>query len=46
MQFKCTTTYQSWLNHNISRTLINQAKSEGKVMAIEDLTGMRERTNQ
>ena len=46
MQFKCTTTYQSWLNHNISRTIINQAKSEGKVIAIEDLTGIRDRTNQ
>lgn len=38
--------YQSWLNHNISRTIVNQAKSEGKVIAIEDLTGIRERTNQ
>lgn len=38
--------YQSWLNHNISRTIVNQAKSEGKVIAIEDLTGIRDRTNQ
>jgi putative transposase len=38
--------YQSWLNHNISRTIVNQAKSEGKVIAIEDLSGIRERTNQ
>ena len=46
MQFKCTTTYQSWLNHNISRTIINPAKSEGKVIAIDDLTGIRDRTTQ
>jgi putative transposase len=38
--------YQSWLNHNISRTIVNQAKSECKVIAIEDLTGIRDRTNQ
>jgi putative transposase len=38
--------YQSWLNHNISRTIVNQAKSERKVIAIEDLTGIRDRTNQ
>ncbi|MFB8793131.1 MAG: transposase [Microcoleus sp.] len=37
--------YQSWLNHNISRT-VNQAKSEGKVIAIEELTGIRSRSNQ
>jgi putative transposase len=38
--------YQSWLNHGISRTIVNQAKSEGKIIALEDLTGIRERTNQ
>ncbi len=38
--------YQSWLNHTISRTIVNKAKSENAVIAIEDLTGIRERTNQ
>lgn len=38
--------YQSWLNHNISRIIVSQAKSEGKIVAIEDLTEIRERTNQ
>jgi IS605 OrfB family transposase len=38
--------YQSWLNHTISRTIVNKAKSEKAAIAIEDLTGIRERTNQ
>jgi putative transposase len=38
--------YQSWLNHTISRTIMNKAKSENAAIAIEDLTGIRERTNQ
>ncbi|WP_448561750.1 RNA-guided endonuclease InsQ/TnpB family protein [Trichothermofontia sp.] len=38
--------YQSWLNHNIGRTIVHQAKSEGKVITIEDSSGIRERTNQ
>jgi putative transposase len=38
--------YQSWLNHTISRTIVNKAKSENAAIAIEDLTGIRERTNQ
>ena len=38
--------YQSWLNHIISRTIVNKAKSEKAAIAIEDLTGIRERTNQ
>ncbi len=37
--------FQSWLNHNISRAIINQAKSQNAIVAIEDLTGIRERTN-
>lgn len=37
--------FQSWLNHNISRTIIDQAKSQGAIVAIEDLTGIRDRTN-
>ncbi|MBW4620545.1 MAG: transposase [Cyanosarcina radialis HA8281-LM2] len=38
--------YQSWLNHNISKNLIETAKTQNAVVAIEDLTGIRERTNQ
>ncbi|MBW4671719.1 MAG: transposase [Cyanomargarita calcarea GSE-NOS-MK-12-04C] len=38
--------FQSWLNQNISKTIIQQAKSEKALVAIEDLTGIRERTNQ
>jgi IS605 OrfB family transposase len=38
--------YQAWVNHTISRTIINQAQATGAIVAIEDLTGIRERTNQ
>lgn len=38
--------FQSWLNHCISRTLIDNAKAHGQSIAIEDLTGIRHRTNQ
>ena len=38
--------YQSWLNHTISRAIVNKAKSENAAISIEDLTGIRERTNQ
>jgi IS605 OrfB family transposase len=38
--------FQAWVNHNISKTIIQQAKSEQALVAIEDLTGIRERTNQ
>lgn len=37
--------FQSWLNHAISRAIINQAKSQKAIVAIEDLTGIRDRTN-
>jgi IS605 OrfB family transposase len=37
--------FQSWLNHNISRAIIKQAKSQKAIVAIEDLTGIRHRTN-
>jgi IS605 OrfB family transposase len=37
--------FQSWLNHNISRAIINQAKSQKAIVAIEELTGIRDRTN-
>ncbi|NJM72672.1 MAG: IS200/IS605 family element transposase accessory protein TnpB [Scytonema sp. RU_4_4] len=38
--------FQAWVNHNISKAIIQQAKSEQALVAIEDLTGIRERTNQ
>jgi putative transposase len=38
--------FQSWVNHNISRRLVDKAASNGMVIALEDLTGIRERTNQ
>jgi putative transposase len=38
--------YQTWLNHCISAEIINEAKALKAVVAIEDLTGIRERTNQ
>jgi len=37
--------YQTWLNHAISRTIIDRAKSSNAAIAIEDLTGIRDRTN-
>lgn len=38
--------FQAWLNHNISKSLIQTAKSKQASIALEDLTGIRERTNQ
>jgi len=38
--------FQSWLNHNISRQIILEAKELSAIVAIEDLTGIRESTNQ
>ncbi len=38
--------YQQWLNHNISSSIIREAKQSQSIIAIEDLTGIRERTNQ
>lgn len=38
--------YQTWLNHCISAEIINEAKVLNAVVAIEDLTGIRKRTNQ
>jgi len=37
--------FQQWMNHNISKTIIKQAKQHNAAVAIEDLTGIRERTN-
>ena len=38
--------YQAWLNHNISKAIIAEAKETLSFISIEDLTGIRERTNQ
>ncbi|MBV9385068.1 MAG: transposase [Chroococcidiopsidaceae cyanobacterium CP_BM_ER_R8_30] len=38
--------FQSWLNHNISKRIITEAKELNSIVAIEDLTGIRERTNE
>ena len=38
--------FQQWLNHNISKAIVQQALRSGANIAIEDLTGIRERTNQ
>ncbi|NJM87352.1 MAG: IS200/IS605 family element transposase accessory protein TnpB [Hydrococcus sp. RU_2_2] len=37
--------FQQWMNHNISKAIIEQAKQQNALIAIEDLTGIRERTN-
>lgn len=38
--------YQTWLNHTISKRIIETAKSQSATVAIENLTGIRDRTNQ
>jgi putative transposase len=38
--------FQQWLNQNISKSIIQNALSNSATVAIEDLTGIRERTNQ
>lgn len=38
--------FQRWLNHTISRSIVKTAVSLGAAIALEDLTGIRERTNQ
>lgn len=38
--------YQSWLNHNISKQLIREAKQLNAALAFEDLTGIRDSLNQ
>lgn len=37
--------FQQWLNHQISHRIIQQAKSTNAIIAVEDLTGIREGTN-
>ena len=38
--------YQQWLNHKISSSIIREAVATDSIVAIEDLTGSRERTNE
>jgi IS605 OrfB family transposase len=38
--------YQQWLNHNISKSVVRRAIELSASIAIEDLTGIRHRTNQ
>jgi IS605 OrfB family transposase len=38
--------FQSWVNHTISRKLVRDAVAQNRAIALEDLTGIRERTNQ
>ncbi|MGB7711908.1 MAG: transposase [Microcoleus sp.] len=38
--------FQAWVNHTISDRIVTRAKTANKVIALEDLTGIRERTNQ
>ncbi|NEO99934.1 MAG: IS200/IS605 family element transposase accessory protein TnpB [Symploca sp. SIO2E9] len=37
--------FQSWVNHNISKELVDNAATSSRAIAIEDLTGIRDRTN-
>lgn len=37
--------FQSWHSHKISKQLVEQAKESNSIIALEDLTGIRERTN-
>ena len=38
--------FQSWVNHTVSYRIVQTAKRGGKAIALEDLTGIRERTNE
>ncbi|MBW4488543.1 MAG: transposase [Trichocoleus desertorum ATA4-8-CV12] len=38
--------FQQWLNHSISASIIREAKQLNATIAIENLTGIRDRTNQ
>jgi putative transposase len=37
--------YQRWVNHNVSRRLVEAALTSRKALALEDLSGIRERDN-
>ncbi len=38
--------FQTWVNHRISKAIVARAKATNSTIALEDLTGIRERTNQ
>lgn len=38
--------FQSWVNHNVSKYVVGKASLSGCSIAIENLTGIRERTNE
>ncbi len=38
--------FQQWLNHTISKSIVQDALKNNAIVAIENLTGIRERTNQ
>ena len=38
--------FQAWVNHCIAKTIVSRAKATNSTIALEDLTGIRERTNQ
>ncbi|MFQ3613218.1 MAG: transposase [Cyanobacteriota bacterium] len=38
--------FQSWVNHNVSKRIVATAEALSASIALEDLTGIRERTNQ
>lgn len=38
--------FQKWLNHNISKQLVQDAKKRGAALAFEDLTNIRQSLNQ
>ncbi|MFS8924470.1 transposase, partial [Synechococcus sp. B60.1] len=38
--------FQAWVNHRISKSIVARALATHRFIALEDLTGIRERTNQ
>jgi IS605 OrfB family transposase len=38
--------FQKWLNHNISKQLVTEAKTANTALAFEDLTGIRDNLNE
>ena len=38
--------FQAWVNHRISKAIVSRAKATNSALALEDLTGIRERVNQ
>jgi putative transposase len=38
--------FQAWVNHTISHRIVTAAQQKNQIIALEDLTGIREHTNQ